>query len=67
MEVNRAEATARLNYLRETCTTELNQTLEEIAIEGKILCPGGGREQQQDNKGNATAHVNSGWMIEWVW
>src|SRR5437764_15102025 len=31
MEVNRAEATARLNYLRETCTTELNQTLEEIA------------------------------------
>ncbi|PYS91523.1 MAG: chromosome segregation protein SMC [Acidobacteria bacterium] len=31
MEVSRAEATARLNYLRETCTTELNQSLEEIA------------------------------------
>ena len=31
LEVNRAEAAARLNYLRETCTAELNQTLEEIA------------------------------------
>jgi chromosome segregation protein len=31
MEVNRAEATARLNYLRETCAAELNQSLEEVA------------------------------------
>ncbi|MFL6210495.1 MAG: chromosome segregation protein SMC [Pyrinomonadaceae bacterium] len=30
MEVNRAESTARLNYLRETCAAELNQTLEEV-------------------------------------
>ncbi len=31
MEVNRAEATARLGYLRETCAAELNQSLEEVA------------------------------------
>jgi chromosome segregation protein len=30
MEVNRAESTARLNYLHETCAAELNQTLEEV-------------------------------------
>lgn len=30
LEINRAEAAARLNYLRESCVTELSQTLEEI-------------------------------------
>jgi chromosome segregation protein len=30
LEINRAEAAARLNYLRETCVAELSQTLEEI-------------------------------------
>jgi chromosome segregation protein len=30
LEINRAEAAARLNYLREACVTELSQTLEEI-------------------------------------
>ncbi|MCA1643623.1 MAG: hypothetical protein LC785_17150 [Acidobacteria bacterium] len=30
LEINRAEAAARLNYLRESCVAELSQTLEEI-------------------------------------
>ncbi|HEX8144316.1 MAG TPA: chromosome segregation protein SMC [Pyrinomonadaceae bacterium] len=33
LEVQRAEATARLNYLREACMAELNQSLEELAQE----------------------------------
>ncbi|MEJ7617492.1 MAG: hypothetical protein WKF30_11145, partial [Pyrinomonadaceae bacterium] len=35
LEVSRAETTARLGYVRETCVNELNQTLEEIAREVK--------------------------------
>ena len=31
LEVNRAEATARFNYLREACVHDLSQSLEEIA------------------------------------
>ena len=31
LEVQRAEATARLGYVREACMTELNQSLEELA------------------------------------
>ncbi|MFL6230603.1 MAG: chromosome segregation protein SMC [Pyrinomonadaceae bacterium] len=31
LEINRAEATARLNYLHESCVSDLSQTLEEIA------------------------------------
>jgi chromosome segregation protein len=31
LEINRAEAAARLNYLRESCVAELSQTLEEIS------------------------------------
>ncbi|MDT7604618.1 MAG: chromosome segregation protein [Acidobacteriota bacterium] len=30
LEINRAEAAARLNYLHESCVAELSQTLEEI-------------------------------------
>jgi chromosome segregation protein len=33
LEVQRAEATARLSYVREACTSELNQSLEELARE----------------------------------
>lgn len=33
LEVQRAEATARLGYVREACTAELNQSLEELARE----------------------------------
>jgi chromosome segregation protein len=33
LEVQRAEATARLNYVREACMAELNQSLEELAQE----------------------------------
>ncbi|MGA9995207.1 MAG: hypothetical protein WBP93_07335, partial [Pyrinomonadaceae bacterium] len=33
LEVQRAEATTRLAYVREACTTELNQSLEELARE----------------------------------
>ncbi|HEV2913517.1 MAG TPA: chromosome segregation protein SMC [Pyrinomonadaceae bacterium] len=33
LEVQRAEAMARLNYVREACMTELNQSLEELAGE----------------------------------
>jgi chromosome segregation protein len=31
LEVQRAETAARLNYLRESCASELNQTLEEVS------------------------------------
>jgi chromosome segregation protein len=31
LEVQRAETAARLNYLRESCVSELNQSLEEVA------------------------------------
>jgi chromosome segregation protein len=31
LEVQRAEATARLSYVREACMTELNQSLEELS------------------------------------
>ncbi|MBA2339142.1 MAG: chromosome segregation protein SMC [Pyrinomonadaceae bacterium] len=31
LEVQQAEATARLNYLHETCVSELSQTLEELS------------------------------------
>jgi chromosome segregation protein len=31
VEVQRAESAARLNFVREACTTELNQSLEELA------------------------------------
>ncbi len=33
LEVERAESTARLNFVREACTTELNQSLEDLAYE----------------------------------
>jgi chromosome segregation protein len=33
LEVQRAEATARLSYVREACASELNQSLEELARE----------------------------------
>ena len=33
LEVQRAEAAARLNYVRESCQSELNQPLEEVAAE----------------------------------
>ncbi|HYX40161.1 MAG TPA: hypothetical protein VE821_00620, partial [Pyrinomonadaceae bacterium] len=33
LEVQRAEATARLSYVRESCMTELNQSLEELSRE----------------------------------
>ena len=33
LEVQRAEATARLSYVREACMTELNQSLEELSRE----------------------------------
>src|SRR5207302_4059513 len=33
IEVQRAEALARVNFVRESCANELNQSLEEIARE----------------------------------
>ena len=33
LEVQRAEATARLSYVREACSSELNQSLEDLARE----------------------------------
>jgi chromosome segregation protein len=35
-EVQRAEATARLSYVREACTAELNQSLEELTREHRL-------------------------------
>ncbi|HEV7859075.1 MAG TPA: chromosome segregation protein SMC [Pyrinomonadaceae bacterium] len=35
-EVHRAEATARLTYVREACMSELNQSLEELAREHQL-------------------------------
>jgi chromosome segregation protein len=35
-EVQRAEATARLTYVREACMSELNQSLEELAREHQL-------------------------------
>ncbi|PYS48311.1 MAG: hypothetical protein DMF68_13535 [Acidobacteria bacterium] len=36
LEVQRAEATARLGFVRESCTTELNQSLEELSRERTV-------------------------------
>ena len=53
VEVQRAEAFARLNFVRETCTNELNQNLEDLSREVRLAPERGRMARLRDSSGSS--------------